>query len=251
MRILKIYILALLLPIIGFAQQEKVTEVLFVGNSFTYFWNMPQMVEAMAKHQNVALKTSRSTIGASNLEHHWKEEKGTQTRSLLEKKKWDYVVLQDHSLSTIKSPKRWEEYNRKFVDLLRNKGVEPVLYSTWAYKSNPLMQSKISESYKKMGDQLNLKVIPVGSVFALSRNTRPDLELFFDNKHPSSNGSYLVALVFYKFFTGLSVDPLPNRLETIDANGNKIYLSFIKPENGNFLRQLVDDFPMTILKSSH
>ena len=57
--------------------------ILFVGNSFTYFYNLPQVVAAMAASQGVSLETRQSTVGGSNLEQHWQEEKGTQTRRLL------------------------------------------------------------------------------------------------------------------------------------------------------------------------
>lgn len=250
MRKIKIYLLALLFPVLGFTQQEDVTEVLFVGNSFTYFWNMPQMVEAMAKHQNVALHTDQSTVGGSNLEQHWKSEKGTTTRSHLDTKEWDYVILQDHSLSTIEAKKRWKEYNQNFVNLVKTQGAQPILFSSWAYKSNPLMQTNITESYQNLAKDLGVKLVPMGSVLALAREKRPDLDLFFDDKHLSPNGSYLEALVFYKFLTGKSVTSIPNRLTTLDADGNKMYLMFILPENGDFLRQLVEDFQMITLKSN-
>ncbi|NEV94580.1 hypothetical protein G3567_10540 [Psychroflexus sp. YR1-1] len=250
MRKIKICLLAFLLPILGYAQQDGGTEVLFVGNSFTYFWNMPQMVEAMARHQNVPLHTDQSTVGGSNLEQHWNSEKGTTTRNRLDTKKWDYVILQDHSLSTIEAKKRWEAYNQKFVSLVRTQGAQPVLFSSWAYKSNPLMQAKITESYRGLAKDLDVKLVPMGSVLALAREKRPDLDLFFDDKHLSPNGSYLEALVFYKFLTGKSVKAIPNRLTTLNEDGQKLYLIFIVPETGDFLRQLVEEFPMETLKAS-
>jgi hypothetical protein len=248
MRNIHIHILSLLISILGYAQDQETKEVLFVGNSFTYFWNMPQMVEAMAKDQDVALYTDQSTVGGSNLEQHWKSEKGTTTRNHLENKRWDYVILQDHSMSTIDAEKRWKEYNQKFVKLVRDKGAQPILFSSWAYKSNPLMQTKITESYQDLAEHLGTKFVPMGSVLALAREKRPDLDLFFDDKHFSPIGSYLEALVFYKFLTGKSVMSIPNRLTTLDAEGHKMYLNFILPTTGDFLRQLVEEYPMETLK---
>lgn len=251
MRKLKIYLLMLFLPIAGYAQQEDVTEVLFVGNSFTFFWNMPQMVEAMAKDQNTPLITRQSTVGGSNLEQHYKGEKGTETNKILENGKFDYVILQDHSSSTIEAPERFEEYSRKMTDLVKNKGAKPLLFMTWGYKSNPLMLEEISNKYSEMGKNLQVKTIPVGQIFTKAIQLRPDLEMYFDDKHPSPNGSYLVALIFYKYLTGNSVGAIPNRLTTKDSEGEKIYLSFVTSENGNFLRQLVEEFQMETLKTSN
>ena len=131
--------IVLLMPISLISQEEEPLKVLFVGNSFTYFWNMPQLVKAMGETQGVSLEIHQSTVGGSNLKQHWHEEKGTLTRKLIEEGNWDYVVLGDHSLSTINTPDLFKEYGQKFSELIRSVGAEPIFYLTWAYKSNPLM----------------------------------------------------------------------------------------------------------------
>ncbi|MDR5591908.1 DUF4886 domain-containing protein [Christiangramia sp. SM2212] len=248
--LLGLSLLLLFLPAAIFAQ-EKSEEILFVGNSFTYFYNMPQMLEAMAKDQGVDLRTSQSTVGGSNLAQHWSKEKGTETRSILENEKFDYVVLQDHSMSTIDAPERFTTYASKLINLVKEKGAEPLLSMTWAYDSNPLMQETISTSYIQLGKETKVKVVPVGSIFMQAQKVRPDLKMYFDDKHPSSDGSYLIALIYYKYFTGKSVLDIPNRLITKDSEGDKLYLCFVLPETGAFLRQLVEDFDMGSFKSAH
>lgn len=249
MRKLHIYIIILYIPFLGYSQQKESKEVLFVGNSFTYFWNVPQMVEAMAKHAKVPLITEQSTVGGSNLKQHWKSEKGITTRVRLENQQWDYVILQDHSMSTINAEERWKTYNKKFIHHAREKGVQPVLFSSWAYKSNPLMQRKISESYRSLSVDQKTPLIPMGSILKLAREKRPDLDFFFDDKHLSPIGSYLEALVIYRFLTSQPVSKIPDRLTTEDANGEKLYLMFILPKTGKFLRQLVEDYPIKSLKA--
>jgi hypothetical protein len=231
--------------------QEDSEKVLFVGNSFTYFWNMPQMVEAMAKDQGVNLKTSQSTVGGSNLEQHWKGEKGTETQKMLENGNWDRVVLQDHSMSSIDAHERFTTYATKLIDLVKGKGAEPLLSMTWAYDSNPLMQNAIGSSYIELGKETGVKVVPVGTIFMQAQKARPDLKMYFDDKHPSSNGSYLIALIYYKYLTGNSVKDIPNRLVTQDSEGDQLYLNFVLPETGAFLRQLVEDFDMKSFKKAH
>ena len=249
-RIRSLFFILLLLPAIIFGQEDS-EKVLFVGNSFTYFWNMPQMVEAMAKDQGANLETSQSTVGGSNLEQHWKEEKGTETQKMLKNENWDLVVLQDHSMSTIDAPERFTTYATKLINLIREKGGEPLLSMTWAYDSNPLMQETIGSSYIKLGQETGVKVVPVGSIFMKAQEARPDLKMYFDDKHPSSDGSYLIALIYYKYLTGNSVKDIPNRLVTKDSKGDQLYLNFVLPETGTFLRQLVEDFDMESFKKAH
>ncbi|AEM69588.1 hypothetical protein Murru_0537 [Allomuricauda ruestringensis DSM 13258] len=237
-----VFVLVLNIPVQLDAQEKQgPINILFVGNSFTYFWNMPQLVEAMAETQGVDIAARQSTVGGSNLEQHWKSEKETITRQLLEEKKWDYVVFGDHSLSTIEAPERFKEYGAKFAELVRSKGAEPIFYMTWAYKSNPLMQETITQGYMDLATELNAKVFPVGPVYMKARTFRPDLELYFDDKHPSSDGTYLIALTITKLLTGESITDVPDRLITVDKNDEKLYLSFVLPTTGNFLRQLVDE----------
>ncbi|MFL2665969.1 MAG: hypothetical protein ACJ0NM_01095, partial [Flavobacteriaceae bacterium] len=49
--------------------QEKTSpsNILFVGNSFTFFWNMPQLVSAMAESQGVSINSYQSTVSGSSL----------------------------------------------------------------------------------------------------------------------------------------------------------------------------------------
>ena len=224
------------------AQEEAPTRILFVGNSFIYFNNLPQVVAAMGEHEGIALETRQSTVGGSNLEQHWKGEKGTKTRAMLEEEKWDYVVFNNHSLSAIDTPESFMEYGRKFAELVKEKGAKPVFMMTWGYDSNPLMQPEITRMYNKLAEETGSGVVPCGPLVAEARKWRPDLDLFFDDKHPSSNGTYLLGLAFYKYFTGKSLQNIPARITTQDRNGEKLYLIFMLPEDADFLRQLAGEY---------
>lgn len=226
-----------------FAQDSSTPKrVLFVGNSFTYFYNLPQVVAAMVKSQDGNIVTRQSTVGGSNLEQHWKGEKGTITRQLLEEQRWDYVVFNNHSTSAIDTPDSFMEYGRKFAALVKEKGAQPVFMMTWAYESNPLMQNRISEMYEALATETESDFVPAGPLFAEARKWRPDLDLFFDDKHPSANGTYLLGLAFYKYFTEKNTLDIPHRLQTKDLNGEKLYLIFMSTENADFLQQLADEY---------
>lgn len=233
--------LLLLLSTTALAQKDT-TKILFVGNSFTYFYNLPQVVAAMAKTQDVVLETRHSTVGGSNLEQHWKSEKGTKTRQMIAGNNWDYVVFNNHSRSAIDTPESFMEYGKKFIDLVRERGAEPVFMMTWAYKSNPLMQPEITRMYQKLCKETKSDYVPCGPLFAEVRKWRPELNMFDDDKHPSSNATYMLSLAFFKYFTKKSTADIPKRLTTVDINGEKLYLIFMKQEDADFLQQLVDEF---------
>lgn len=225
------------------AQPKDTLRVLFVGNSYTYFWNLPQTVSAMAASQGQVLIIRKSTAGGAYLKWHWNGIRGLNTKGLIISKDWDYVVLQNESLSTIEKPKRFLKYGKKFIRLIKKQGAEPILYMTWARKYNPLMQKTITQMYKKLADETGAGLAPVGLVWKEVRNLRPNLDLFFPGgSHPSIVGTYLIACVFYETITGNRTSPLPARIITTDRNGEKLYLSILTGFNANFIQQAVDEF---------
>ncbi|MFT7443025.1 MAG: hypothetical protein ACI9Q3_001403, partial [Maribacter sp.] len=159
-----------------------------------------------------------------------------------------YVVFNNHSLSSINSPEKFLDYSKKFADLVRSKGAEPIFMMTWAYKSNPLMLPEIEKLHKNLSEQTNSNLIPGGPLFESSIKYRPDIELFHDDIHPSSNGTYLLGLAFYKYFTGKSVSTIPGNIATLDTNGQLLYLIFMKDNDVPFLQQLVNEFPFKTLE---
>ena len=235
------FLLLLLIPLMGFTQADE-TKVLFVGNSFTYFWNVPQLVQSMAESQKVNILTRQSTAGGATWEEHWTGKKNLNTKSKIAEGDWDYVVLQNHSSSTIDNLERFHKYGKEFNELIRANDAKPMLYMTWAYKSNPLMQSTITKGYSDLATEINAEAVPVGPVFAKLRQLRPDIDLFFDDKHQTEYGSFVIALCFYKKLSGKSVLSIPSRLSTLDKTGELTHLIFIPEAEAIFLRQLVEEF---------
>jgi len=79
----------------SFAQENQPKSVLFVGNSYTYFWNLPQQVALLAAAGGSELVTRQSTVGGINLGTHWRGERGLESRALIESGRFDAVVIQD------------------------------------------------------------------------------------------------------------------------------------------------------------
>ena len=221
--------------------QKDTLDVLFVGNSFIYFNNMPQMVQAMSLGSDQIVRTYQSTVGGSSLKDHWLSERNTRTRKILLEKKWDYVVLNNHSLVTINDYDNFIKYTKLFDSLIKSIDAKPILMMTWAYRSNPLMQEKISKSYLDIGKDLNTYVLPVGDVFMKARRLRPDVNFYTDDKHPNQDFSYLIALMSYNAITNTSLSSISGRLTTKDLYGEKTYLSLLSNEMSSFLKQIVEE----------
>lgn len=227
------------------ADQKDTIRVLFVGNSYTYFWNLPQTLSAIAASQNVIIITRQSTAGGASLKQHWNGEKSLDSRKLIQEGHWDYVILQNHSMSALSDSKEFVEYGQKFAKLVLEHGAKPLFYITWARRDNPLMQQAITDQYRELAKATGSDFVPVGPVWMQARQLRPDIVLYdTDGSHPSPQGVYLTACVFYKKLTGRSPGAVPPRLQTTDKDGEKLYLSILPAHSADFLKQVVEEFDL-------
>jgi len=180
---------------------ERVPErVLFVGNSFTYFNNSlhghyRNLAAAADPTGNAARFTKAMTISGEELANH---EGGL--RQMLKVYGWDAVILQGHSLEAVDEERRpgLEAAAEQFAGLIRDEGAKPVIFMTWAYRDRPNMTATLDAVYTALGKRLGVMVAPVGLAFAGAIETIPGVNLFDpDGFHPSREGTYLAACVFY------------------------------------------------------
>ena len=185
--------------------QTPPKRVLFVGNSYTYFENLPHIVSAMAEKKGIPLIVQTSTAGGATLEHHWKGERFLTTVQKIESEDYDAVILQDQSRRPILEPEKTIKDIGLFCTLIKKKKAVPYLFLTWASKNDPKMQGQLTETYMKAARINNAKVIPVGLAWELARKLRHDIPVYSkDGQHPSKLGAYLTACVFFGILTGES-----------------------------------------------
>ncbi len=224
------------------AQDAEAKKVLFVGNSYTYFWNLPQQVTAMAESREQAIVTRQSTSGGVHLGQHWRGEKGLHSVELIKNGDFDVVIIQDHSMRSVEAPDSLLHYGRLFGQLARQSGAKPYLYLTWAREWDPYMQEEITTTYTQLAQQIDAAVIPVGLAWSRARQLRPDLQMFDpDGSHPSPMGTYLTACVVYGTLSQTSPVGLPNRLITVDKDGEKLYLNIQSEQDALFCQKVAEE----------
>lgn len=200
-------------------------KILFVGNSYTYYNNMPQLVSVLSDSTHTKLITRKSTVGGVTLKNHWLGERGLKTKAIITAGGYDVVVIQEHSMGTIDTPADFKKYSKELCDLVKTTGAKPYFYMTWAREKTPQYQAEITAMYEQIARENGVEVIPVGKAWELARHLRPNLELFSpDGSHPSAIGSFLIASVFTKAFTGELPNSLPSRFTTTDIDGESIWL---------------------------
>jgi len=177
--------------------------VLFVGNSYIFFNNLPQVVSLLSDSLNTKLICKQSTYGGATLGDHWNSRKGLKTREILEKEKFDIVVLQDNSMWPLEHADSLLMVGKLFCDLIKSKKATPYLYNTWSRQATPQTQLAINKAYEALALQSASVLVPVGSVWAEAKAQKPNAELYMsDGSHPSWHGTFLTALCFVKKITG-------------------------------------------------
>ena len=185
--------------------------VLFIGNSLTYYNNLPGMVSQMGESRHHIMKYEMYTPDGYRLIQHAADKK---VFDLLKNKKWDYVVLQDlhHILFLTPEQLRREVYSsaEKLCAAARsaNKKAHIVFYMTLAqnrgfknapeYATPAKIQGKLNRIYVAMAKDNHALLSPVGMAWAIVRKDQPNMDLYQDEFHPNLTGSYLAACVFYR-----------------------------------------------------
>ncbi len=198
--------------------------ILFLGNSYTYFNNLPEIFTKLAQAGNqVGVETRMIAPGGWRLLDHW--EKG-EARKVLRESKWDIVILQEQSTLgmnfyidgriRIAGDQVFRPYAEKWVSEIRQTGAIPMLYSTWARKATPEDQAALNYAYMRAAGDLDAQIAPVGSAWEKVRKQHPSLELYYvDGSHPSRAGTYLAACTFYAAIFHKSPVGLPGQIRGI------------------------------------
>lgn len=198
--------------------------VLFVGNSYTYYHDMPtQIFSNIAQAAGYEPNVISVTCGGYSLEQHADPQNtyGLKVASYLLPKNinmFDFVVMQEQS--------QRPAYNNRapFYDAVRTISAKaqainakPILYSTWGRRSdskdlksmgltNESMTWRLAAGYTAIGEELNIPVGHVGLAFYEVYTGNSGIELYDDDAtHPSYAGSYLAAMTLFSKMTG--IDP--------------------------------------------
>lgn len=209
------------------AQRERKAsgmKYLFIGNSFTYFNDMPYTFLNMVKTVDRDAVVESLAYGGYSLAQYADEETevGKMAISKIVSYEWDYVILQEQSLVPCNDKDKFIETVKKLCTIISQIGAKVILYETWAYRrdSEKLastgmtydeMNRRLSEAYNEAAEATGAVVARVGDVFARIMNSGNITHLINqnDNYHPSTSGSYLAACVIFRTITGKQTIGLP------------------------------------------
>ncbi len=206
--------------------------ILFLGNSYTFFNDMPKIFEKLACDNGREVKAFSVTEGGINL-YKFTDEKAEvnkELNKLLAEQKFDVCFMQDHSLVPVQNSGLFISgvviLYRKIKQYIPN----VYLYETWGRKriseENPDvwsvdegMTKGLLRIYGDGADMLGIKLSTVGESFYKLHNAVPSIELYEEDcSHPSYKGSCLAALTHYYTAFG----EFPENTDSLNLNDEEI-----------------------------
>lgn len=176
-------------------------KVLFLGNSHTYFNDMPELFARFVE-KTTGSRPQVTMLAYSGRDLEWHRKEYFSLRFNLMYGEYDYCIIQQaaHPYPLQESTL---EMGKEIIDLCHRCGVKPVVYMTWAEKIYPENQQKMIDTCEKLASENNALLAPIGRVWQNIITKYEDIDLFFsDGEHAGLYGDFLIAAVFCKVLTG-------------------------------------------------
>jgi hypothetical protein len=222
-------------------------QVLFVGNSYTFYYDMPRLVTQIAGSAGCKLDISWATNGGYQLSLHAQD---PTTIDAIHEKPWDVVVLQNQSQEPAFLPEEVRERSLPAVEALAGEiyathpKAQILFYSTWGRRAGDKANCKYNPSvctfdghteaveagYSVYAEAVGGDLVRAGRAFQFVERDEAAAVAFADlydrdGSHPSLFGSYLTAAVFFYQLTGVSPE-------------GQAFPSALLPEEAAYLQQI-------------
>ena len=193
-------------------ESQEAPRVLFIGNSLTYFNDMPGMLNSFLRASGRAdAYVASAAYPNFGLPDHWTM--GASMDSIAVGS-WDYVIFQQGPSATEGRP-YLIEWAPRFADTIRAVGAEPGVYMVWPAESRSFEFGAVAESYRTAAENTDALLFPVGEAWLEVWELDPDVELYGpDRFHPSEAASYLAAAIIFASITGDDPRELPLSINT-------------------------------------
>ncbi|MEO8562988.1 MAG: hypothetical protein ABI601_12980 [bacterium] len=196
----------------GGASSAQRHRVLFIGNSLTYFNDLPGTLAAIATMGGDTIVVDAVTRPGYALIDHYTAPTTTDAIARIRGARWEYVVLQQGPTSRAIHRDTLVIAARRLEGPIRAAGARPALYMVWPAVADTAVFDQVRLSFRGAACKVNGAFWPAGEAWRAAWRLDPTLALYGpDGFHPSPLGTYLVALVMYERITGHDARALPAR----------------------------------------
>ena len=196
---------------IPFGEVETI-KMLFVGNSSTYYFSVPDKLLLLAESAGINLEVTYCCVGSAWL-HMFADPNsathGIPLRNHLNNTKFDYIVVQDNSGADYDAIKNAMDV---LMPLFKENGGKVLLYMRYSSSTDsaqrPISGKRHHDNYLRLAEEFDIdKVAPVADAFLLCYKKYPQLVLHHtDDSHHSDLGAYLIACVMGITYFDIDLD---------------------------------------------
>jgi hypothetical protein len=183
--------------------------LLFIGNSHTFFENLPWLFTDICRQTGRDVRAVMLTYPGCDWNWHLSSHCALPN---IRFGGYDYVVIQQKS-HPFDGAEVLIEQGVPLIRAITDAGAIPVLMNTWSEKNNPDGQKIIDDAFTALHDLYPESLLARcgGAWHAL----RGIMELYFgDGEHQNARGAYLNACVLAKTIFGIDPLGLPAQIET-------------------------------------
>lgn len=190
---------------------QDTLRALFIGNSYMSVNNLPQMVQDLSSSLGDVLIYDSNTPGGQTFQMQAANPVNYQKMATQE---WDYIILQGQSQEPSFPYDQVNAQTLPYAVQLADsaKAIQPCsqvnYFMTWGRQDGDpqwdsintfdKMNARLRDAYLRIADSAQAAVSPVGVAWKYVRDNYPAINLYQqDGSHPSVEGAYLAACVFY------------------------------------------------------
>jgi len=190
---------------------QDTLRALFIGNSYMGVNNLPQMVQDLSSSLGDVLIYDSNTPGGQSFQMQAANPVNYQK---MDEQEWDYIILQGQSQEPSFPYDQVNTQTLPYAVQLADsaKAIQPCsqvnYFMTWGRQDGDpqwdsintfdKMNARLRDAYLRIADSAQAAVSPVGVAWKYVRDNYPAINLYQqDGSHPSVEGSYLAACVFY------------------------------------------------------
>ena len=203
-------------------------KILFVGNSYTFYHDMPKIFETLCRDNGKEVSVETVLKGGRKL---WEnldagDEYSEKFSAVCAEGGFDAAILQEQSVIPATDPQEFFDGAKRVADSISrtSPSVRFVLYQTWGRKAghsvlgnigmtSEEMSEKLFTAYAECAKLIGADISPVGELFFKAYHSKKVcIDIYYPDKtHPSYAGSCIAALSHYRTVFG----SLPENMNAI------------------------------------
>lgn len=169
------------------------SRILFVGNSLTYFNDLPGLVEEEAAKRGVQVTADMLAYPNYAIIDHWND---GEVQELVKDGGYDFLVIQQGPSSQAWGRQVLFEYGEKFNTLCNTYGIQLAYFMVWPSRTYYDTFPGVIKNYKEAAMSTNSILCPVGESWKRHFDRTGDFSFYgTDGFHPSLKGSTSAARI--------------------------------------------------------